>query len=47
MRTTQQLHPTHHTSRWWVSHTAVAVAGAVVVLYAAAVLLVMLGLYVL
>ena len=29
MRTThQQLH--HHTSRWWVTHTAASVAGAVV-----------------
>ena len=48
MRTThQQLHLPHHTSRWWVGHTAVAVAGAVVALYAAALLLVMVGLYVL
>ena len=48
MRTThQQLHLAHHTSRWWVTHTSVAVAGAMVVLYVAAVLLVMAGLYVL
>jgi hypothetical protein len=48
MRTThQQLHLPHHTSRWWVTHTAGAVAGAIVVLYLAAVLLIMAGLFLL
>ncbi len=47
MRTTQQLHLQHHTSRWWVAHTAGAVAGVVVAVYVAAVLLVMVGLFVL
>lgn len=33
----------HHDSRWWLGHTALAVVLFAVLLYAAAVLLVLLG----
>ena len=33
------LHWPHHTSTWWLAHTALAVLGALVLLYAAGVLL--------
>lgn len=33
----------HHDSRWWVAHTALAVVLLAVVVYAAAVLLVLAG----
>ena len=42
MRTTLDhlhLHRPHHTSRWWLGHAALAVLAALVLLYAAGVLL--------
>jgi hypothetical protein len=43
MRTAlDHLHVPHHPSGWWVGHTVGAVVGAMVLLYAAAVLLVLL-----
>ena len=44
MRTSlAHLHVPHHASTWWLGHTAAAVAGACVLVYAAAVLLVLAG----
>ena len=43
MRTAlDHLHVAHHQPRWWVGHAMAALAGAVAVLYAAAVLLTVL-----
>ena len=44
MRTTiDYLHLSDHPSRWWVSHTAMALLAAVALVYAASILLVMAG----
>ena len=43
MRTAlDRLHVPHHRSGWWVGHTVGAVVGALALLYAAAVLLLLL-----
>jgi len=41
------LHLPHHSSRWWLGHTAVGVTAAAVVLYLASVALTLLVVYVL
>ncbi|NYG06655.1 hypothetical protein BJ986_001142 [Phycicoccus badiiscoriae] len=38
-----QLHVPHHETRWWLSHSAVAIAVGALLVYAAAVLLVVAG----
>ena len=45
--THDHLHLPHHSSKWWVGHTAAAVTGTIVVLYVAAVALTLLAVYVL
>lgn len=48
MTTTQtHLHLPHHSSKWWVGHTAAAVTATIAVLYVAAVALTLLAVYVL
>jgi hypothetical protein len=37
------LHVAHHEPRWWLGHSLVAVAAAALVVYGAAVLLVLAG----
>lgn len=44
MRTaTNRLHPSHHPSSWWLGHAAAGLAGTFVLVYLAAVLLVVLA----
>jgi len=44
MRTSlAQLHVPHHETKWWLSHSAVAIAAAALLVYVAAVLLVIAG----
>ena len=45
--THDRLHVAHHSSRWWVGHTAAYVAGTVVMVYLAAVAVTLLAVYVL
>ena len=37
------LHVPHHEPKWWLSHSAAALAGAVLIVYVASVLLVVTG----
>ncbi|WP_270889878.1 hypothetical protein [Pedococcus sp. 5OH_020] len=39
------LHLPQHPSRWWLSHTVLAVVGALLVIYVAAVLLVLAAVF--